>query len=78
MGATLTIREDLSKRLERLAKTTKQSKVSLASQAIEDFLTVQEWHIQAIKEGVAAADSGDIVSHEKAVTKLKKWGKRAS
>ena len=78
MGATLTIREDLSKRLERLAKTTKQSKVSLASQAIEDFLTVQEWHIQAIKEGIAAADSGDIVSHKEAVTKLKKWGKRAS
>jgi predicted transcriptional regulator len=78
MGATLTIREDLSKRLERLAKTTKQSKVSLASQAIEDFLTVQEWHIQAIKEGIAAADSGDIVSHEEAVAKLKKWGKRAS
>jgi len=78
MGATLTIREDLSKRLERLAKTIKQSKVSLASQAIEDFLTVQEWHIQAIKEGIAAADSGDIVSHEEAVAKLKKWGKRAS
>jgi len=78
MGATLTIREDLSKRLERLAKTTKQSKVSLASQAIEDFLTVQEWHIQAIKEGIAAADSGDIVSHEEAVAKLKKWGKCAS
>jgi predicted transcriptional regulator len=78
MGATLTIREDLSKRLERLAKTTKQSKVSLASQAIEDFLTVQEWHIQAIKEGIAAADAGDIVSHEEAVAKLKKWGKRAS
>jgi predicted transcriptional regulator len=78
MGATLTIREDLSKRLERLAKTTKQSKVFLASQAIEDFLTVQEWHIQAIKEGIAAADSGDIVSHEEAVAKLKKWGKRAS
>ena len=78
MGATLTIREDLSKRLERLAKTIKQSKVSLASQAIEDFLTVQEWHIQAIKEGIAAADAGDIVSHEEAVAKLKKWGKRAS
>ncbi|MCL5062841.1 MAG: CopG family ribbon-helix-helix protein [Nitrospiraceae bacterium] len=78
MGATLTIRNDLSKRLEQLAKTTKQSKSSLASQAIEDFLTVQEWHIQAIKEGIEAADKGDIVSHEEAVAELKKWGKRAS
>ncbi|MCL4456871.1 MAG: CopG family transcriptional regulator [Nitrospirae bacterium] len=78
MGATLTISENLSKRLERLAKTTKQSKSSLASQAIEDFLTVQEWHIHAIKEGIEAADRGDVVSHKEAVAELKKWGRRAS
>jgi predicted transcriptional regulator len=78
MGDTLTIRDDLSKRLERLAKTTKQSKSSLASQAIEDFLMVQEWHIQAIKEGIEAADKGDLVSHEEAVAEMKKWGRRAS
>lgn len=78
MGATLTIRDDLSKRLQRLAKTTKQSKSSLASQAIEDFLTVQEWHIQAIKEGIAAADKGDFVSHEEAVVELKKWSRVVS
>ncbi len=77
MGATLTIRDDLSKRLQRLSKTTKQSKTSLASQAIEDFLTVQEWHIQAIKEGIAAADKGDLVSHKEAVAELKKWSKLA-
>ncbi|HED00202.1 MAG TPA: CopG family transcriptional regulator [Proteobacteria bacterium] len=78
MGATLTIRKDLSKRLEQLAKTTKQSKSALASQAIEDFLTVQEWHILAIKEGIAAADAGDIIGHEEAVAELKKWRQRAS
>lgn len=74
MGATLTIREDLAKRLETLAKTTHKSKSSLATEAIEEFLTVQEWHIQAIKEGLAAAGKGDVVSHEEAVAELKKWG----
>jgi len=78
MGATLTIKNDLAKRLEILAKTTRQSKSSLASQAIEEFLTVQEWHIQAIKEGIAAADKGDFISHEEALAELKKWGKSAS
>lgn len=78
MGATLTIREDLAKRLETLAKTIHKSKSSLATEAIEEFLTVQEWHIQAIKEGIAAADKGDIVSHEEAVAELKKWGRSAS
>jgi predicted transcriptional regulator len=50
----------------------------LASQAIEDFLTVQEWHIRAINEGIAAADEGDVVSHEEAFAELKRWGKNAS
>jgi RHH-type rel operon transcriptional repressor/antitoxin RelB len=78
MGATFSIREDLAKRLESLAKTTHQSESSLASQAIEDFLTVQEWHIKAIREGIAAADTGDVVSHEEALAELKRWGKDAS
>ena len=78
MDAALTIRKDLAGRLKSLAKATRQSESSLASQAIEDFLTVQEWHIRAIEEGVAAADRGDVVSHEEALAELKKWGRHAS
>jgi len=78
MGATLTISNDLAKRLKVLAKETQQSKSFLAAQAIEDFLTVQEWHIHAIKEGIASADKGEVVSHEKALSELKKWRQCAS
>lgn len=78
MRTTLTIKNDLAKRLETLAKTIHQPKSSLVSQAIEEFLTVQEWHIHAIKEGITAADKGDFVSHEEAIVELKRWGKRAS
>ncbi|HIJ75503.1 MAG TPA: CopG family transcriptional regulator [Deltaproteobacteria bacterium] len=78
MGATLTIRGDLAKRLESLARVTHQSKSALASLAIEDFLTVQEWQIRAINEGIAAADKGDVVSHEDALDELKRWSTRAS
>jgi len=72
MRSTLTIKNDLSKRLETLAKTTHQSKSSLVSQAIEEFLTIQEWHIHAIKEGIIAADKGDFVRHEEAIAELKR------
>lgn len=78
MGTSLTIKGDLIQRLETLAKTTKQSKSILASQAIEEFLTLQEWHIQAIKEGINAADRGDIASHEEALAELKRWGKKSA
>jgi predicted transcriptional regulator len=78
MGDRLIIREDLARRLESLVKITHQSESSLASQAIEGFLAVQEWHIRAINEGIAAADEGDVVSHEEALAELKRWGKNAS
>ncbi len=78
MGASLTIKGDLVQRLENLAKTTKQSKSILASQAIEEFLTLQEWHIQAIKEGINAADRGDVVGHEAVLAELKQWGKKSA
>lgn len=78
MKTTLTLKEDLSKRLEHLAKSTKRTKSALASEAIEEFLTVQEWHIQAIKEGIATANAGKVVSHKEAIAELNKWGKRAS
>ncbi|MBF0464450.1 MAG: CopG family transcriptional regulator [Nitrospirae bacterium] len=66
MKTTLTISDDLSERLSALAKTEHQSESSLASEAIEEFLSVRQWHIQAINEGIEAADRGDVVSHEEA------------
>ncbi|QWR77782.1 CopG family ribbon-helix-helix protein [Candidatus Magnetomonas plexicatena] len=77
MKTTLRISEDLSERLSALAKSEHQSESSLASEAIEEFLNVRQWHIQAISEGIEAADRGGVVSHEEAVAELKKWGNAA-
>jgi RHH-type transcriptional regulator, rel operon repressor / antitoxin RelB len=68
---------DLAERLATLAQTTHRSKSFLAAQAIEEFLNVQEWQVEAIKEGIAAADRGDLRSHEKAIAILNSWGTRA-
>ena len=67
---------DLAKRLESLAQTMHRSKSFLAAQAIEEFVDLQEWHVQAIKEGMAAVERGEVVSHEQALAVLKSWGKR--
>ncbi len=61
METTLKIREDLAERLKRLARITEQTESLLVSQAIEEFLTVQEWHVQAINEGIEAVDREDFV-----------------
>jgi predicted transcriptional regulator len=68
--------EELAERLEGLAKATDRSKSYLATLAIEEFVAVQEWQISAIKDGVADAEAGRVVGHEKALEELKKWGSR--
>ena len=73
---SIRVPEELSERLDALAKATDRSKSFLAVQAIEEFVTVQEWQVAAIKEGIAEADAGMVVPHEKAVEELSTWGNK--
>jgi RHH-type transcriptional regulator, rel operon repressor / antitoxin RelB len=68
--------ERLAERLDNLAKATDRSKSYLAALAIEEFVAVQEWQVQAIQEGLAEAEAGKVVGHDKALKELKKWGKK--
>jgi RHH-type transcriptional regulator, rel operon repressor / antitoxin RelB len=68
--------EELAGRLTNLAKATDRSKSYLAALAIEEFISTQEWQVQAIKEGIADAEAGRVVSHDEAIKELTKWGKK--
>lgn len=70
------VSQDVADRLKKLAGLTVHSKSFLAAQAIEEFVAVQEWHMQAIQEGIAAAEQGDVVGHEEAVAELGKWANK--
>ena len=74
---TTRVSTDVAKRLAALAQSTHRPKSFIAAQAIEDFLNVQEWHVEAIKEGIAAAERGDVKSHDQALAILNAWGKNA-
>lgn len=65
-STTLTVRvtPGVKRRLESVALRVRRSKSFLAAEAIEEFLAVQEWQIAAVKEGIAAADRGNLVPHE--------------
>ncbi len=51
---SLNITPDMADRLSGLAQVRSQSR--LAAEIIEEYLTVQEWQIQAILVGIEAAD----------------------
>jgi predicted transcriptional regulator len=72
------VSDEVAKRLGALAEATDRSKSFLAAQALEEYLSLQEWQIAAIRKGIKAADAGKLASHQEAVKRLKKWGRRGA
>ncbi|MFP5348838.1 MAG: CopG family ribbon-helix-helix protein [Gammaproteobacteria bacterium] len=72
------VSKDVAKRLADLANATDRSKSYVAGQAIEEFLTLQEWQVKAIRQGVAEANAGKLVPHAEAVKRLKRWRRRGA
>ncbi len=59
MQDTLTIRVDTEtkQRLEQLAKATDRTRSYLAAEAIRQYVELNEWQIQEIKQAVVEADA---------------------
>ena len=78
-GSTLIsvrVSDDIAQRLADLANATERSKSYLMEQALEEFITHQEWQVKAIQRGIRQADTGKLVEHKEALKVLGKWGKR--
>ena len=65
-------------RLDSLAQATERSRAYLAAKAIEEYLNIQEWQIQAIQEAVREADSptAEFIEHDEVVKRVKKMVKK--
>jgi len=73
MLVTVRVKADVADRLEKLAESMDRSKSYLAAEAIEEYLEIHEWQVQAIKEGIAAADRGETIDFDEV---KKYWEKR--
>jgi len=61
---TVRVKPEIATRLEKLAGIMDRSKSYLAAEAIEEYLDIHEWQINAIEEGIAAFNSGKIIPFE--------------
>jgi predicted transcriptional regulator len=71
---SLRIDKDLSERLQRLAEATGRPKSWYIRQALDAYLSQEEWMVAAIEEGVRAADAGEFATEEEVRTVFAKWG----
>jgi predicted transcriptional regulator len=55
---------DLQARLTRLAADRDSDAGTLVREAVERLVDYDEWFLREVREGVAAADRGELIDHE--------------
>jgi len=78
-SSVLTLRLDakLKNQLDRLSKSMNRSRSFVAAQAIQEYVSVNEWQISEIKKGIAEADAGDFASDEDMRQTIRRLTRRA-
>ena len=61
---TLRISDDTNAALDALAAATERSKSYLALRAIDQYIELNTWQLDAIRSGIADADAGRLIEHE--------------
>lgn len=69
---TVRLSSEKQHQLDTLAKLMDRSRNWIVNQAIETFLDLNAWQIEQIKEGINAANRGELKSHEDIMARLEK------
>lgn len=75
---TIRIEPDLKSRLDKLASATQRSKSFLASQAVREYIELNEWQILELKEAIQEADAEDFASDQEVDAVFNKWATNAN
>lgn len=78
-SSVLTLRLDakLKNKLDRLSKSMNRSRSFVAAQAIQEFVSVNEWQIGEIKKALVEADRGDFASDKEMQQTIRRLTRRA-
>jgi predicted transcriptional regulator len=62
--------------LDALAGSMDRDRTYLLGEAVQAYLETQRWHLEQIRAGVADADAGRVVSHDKVKAMAAKWRRK--
>jgi len=71
---TIRLDDDVKEQLDRLAAATQRSKSFLASEAIREFIALNEWHVRETQQAINEADAGEFASASEVKHTFAKWG----
>ena len=72
---TIRVPDEVADRLDQIAQKLDRSRSYMAAQAIEDFVSREEWQLEEIEAGLAEAESGEFASEEELARVVSKYVK---
>ncbi|MCA0257566.1 MAG: CopG family ribbon-helix-helix protein [Proteobacteria bacterium] len=72
---TIRVPDEVADRLDQIAQKLDRSRSYMAAQAIEDFVSREEWQLEEIEAGLAEAESGEFASDEELARVVSKYVK---
>lgn len=76
---TTTVRMDdqLLQRVDGIAKSLHRPRAWIIAQALERFVSYEEWYIQEVQAGLAEVERGEVATEAEVARNFKKWGVNA-
>jgi len=72
-ATTIRMEDTVLDRVDSMAKSVNRSRTWLINQAVEQFLSYEEWFVQEVQDGVNEAANGELASQEKVEQRFAKW-----
>lgn len=69
---TLRVPQEMKEQLSKLAASTHRSQSFLGAEAIRQYLELETWQVNEIKQAIKEADAGDFATEDEFISLLKK------
>ena len=63
--------------LDSVATVQQRDRTFVLNEALNQYLSLQEYHRELIEEGVHQDEAGDLIPHEEVVKKVAAWNQRS-
>jgi predicted transcriptional regulator len=73
---TVRIPEEKVKKLDRAAKHQRRDRSFILNEAVDEYLSLQDYHLALIDEGIRQADHGELVPHEEVMKMVRSLSKK--
>lgn len=76
-ATTIRMEDAVLDRVDSMAKSVNRSRTWVINQAVERFLSYEEWFVQEVESGINEVTKGEIASHKEVEERFAKWNVNA-